>query len=82
MSVALVDAKFLTANIFSDMLITVMRDKNISHIEAILELCKEKNIEIESIPELLTPQIKKLIKNEAITLNFIKSKSRGRKLTI
>lgn len=82
MNTVIDDVKFLTPGAFSCMLITMMRDKNISHIDAILELCKERNIEIESIPELLTPQLKKLIKNEAISLNFIRSKSGSRKLNI
>lgn len=82
MSTVIDDVKFLTPSTFSCMLITMMRDKNISHIDAILELCRERNIEIESIPELLTPQLKKLIKNEAVSLNLMRKKSGSRKLNI
>ena len=76
------DIKFLNANVFSQLLTSMMQDKGISHIDAILELCNERNIDIESIPELLSPQVKKLIKNEAISLNFIRDKKRSRKLKI
>lgn len=76
------DIKFLNANVFSQLLTTMMHEKALSHIDAILELCNERNIDPESIPELLTPQMKKLIKNEAISLNFIRDKKKTRKLMV
>lgn len=76
------DIKFLNSNTFSHLLNTMMQDKGISHIDAILELCKQRNIDIESVPDLLSPQMKKLIKNEAISLNFIRDKKKTRKLIL
>lgn len=57
---------------FADLVETMMRKKNVSHIEAILEICKERNLDVESIPELLTPKLRKRIADEATSVNMLK----------
>ena len=72
--------EFMNANTFAHLLDKTMKEKQLSHIDAIVEVCKIENIDIESVPELLTPRLKKLIQNEAISINMIRKK--GRKLSI
>ena len=54
---------------------------NMTYVDAIVDICAKKGIELESVPKLLTPKIRKIIQNEAITLNMLKPKS-GKKLPI
>lgn len=77
----MIDAiEFMNATTFAHLLDKTMKEKQLSHIDAIVEVCKIENIDIESVPELLTPRLRKLIQNEAISINMIRK--RGRKLSI
>lgn len=74
----MVKPEFINTETFVEILQTIMVEKNISHMEGIIELCNKYNIEIESVAELITPQIRKLIQNEAITLNMMKKRKQRR----
>lgn len=69
---------FIDSATFISLMENIMREKSISHIEAILEICRVKNMEPESVPELLTPKIRKLIQNEAASMNMMKKKTTRR----
>lgn len=73
--------EFMDSNSFSVMIEDMTRTRNMSHMDAILELCKTKNIEIENISELIDKKLKRILQNEAINLNLLK-KSKIRKLPI
>lgn len=70
----------LDSNTFMVLLDSTMKEKKLSHIDAIVEICRARNLDIESVPELLTSKTKKLIMNEAVNINMIRKK--GRKLAI
>jgi hypothetical protein len=72
---------FIDKTSFSNLVEATTREKHITHFEAILDICKTKNIEVESIPELLTTKLRKMIQNEAINLNLLK-KSKTRRLPL
>jgi len=72
---------FLDSDQFGKLLETAMYDKKLSHIDAICYICKVHNIEVESAADLITPKLRKLIYNEAVSINMVRSK-RGRKLAI
>jgi hypothetical protein len=44
------------------------------YIDAIVDICEKTGIEIETVPKLMTPKIRKRIKSEAESLNMLKRK--------
>lgn len=52
-------------------------DGQCGYIEAIVEYCQERGIEVESIPKLITPDMREKIRKEGVGLNFL---DRGKKL--
>jgi len=74
------DKVILDSNTFMVLLSNTMKTKKLSHIDAIVEICRVRNLDIESVPELLASKTKKLIMNEAVNINMIRKK--GRKLAI
>ena len=51
-----------------------------SHIDAIVEHCKETGFEIEMASSLISPRLKSLIRDEAMNMNMLKKE--GRQLPI
>ncbi len=70
------------AHNFSQEIEKAVKDRELTYIEAICEFCKQSGLEVESVPRLLTPQIKAKIESEAIDLNMFKKKKRGKKLKL
>ena len=71
--------EFIDKASFSTLVERTTREKNISHMDAVLEICRIRNIEIEGVSNLLTGKLRKMIQNEADNLNLLK-KSRSRRL--
>lgn len=69
----------LTPQLFTVLLESTMREKKLSHIDAILEICKNRALDVESVPSLLDAKIRKRIFNEGVSLSLLKS-PRGRKV--
>ena len=57
----------------------MVKDSNrtINYIDAIVDFCESKDIEIESVVKLIAPSLKEKIKAEATRLNYIKKTTRG-----
>jgi len=69
--------KILTQKEFESEIKQVQRDKHpITMIDAILEYCTQKNIEVETAASLITPRMKSAIEGEAMKLKMIASKAR------
>ena len=68
--------KFITAEGFSKDVERLAIDENMNYIEAILHYCDQKNIEVESVPKLLSNPLKDKLKCLATDLNFLKRTSR------
>jgi hypothetical protein len=47
------------------------RDKNLSYIEAIIDICEENNLEPEDIAKYISGIIKDKLEAEARSLNFL-----------
>ena len=67
--------KLYTQITFSKEVEKIVKDNDISIIDAILEMCDITGIEVESVGKLLTPTLKLRLKDEAETLNFFKEKT-------
>ena len=57
-------------------LVQVNRDMN--YIDAIVHFCEQNNIDIESVPKLISKPLKEKIKCDAQELNFMKRTSRAK----
>lgn len=69
--------KILTQKEFEAEIKQIQRDKHpITMIDAILEYCTIKNIEVETAATLITPRMKSSIEGEAMKLKMIAPKAR------
>ena len=71
----------ITQEMFADELNERVHRYGMTYVDAILDICEKKNIEIESIPKLLNAKTRKIIQAEATNMNMLKKKA-GRKLPI
>jgi len=56
----------------------VQTEENVNYIDAIIIFCEKNNIDLESVPKLISKPLKEKIKYEAMELNFLKKTSRAR----
>lgn len=73
------EKKFYCPSKFSQEIeMMVKNNSNSNYIDAIVEFCEHNNIEIESVPKLISKPLKEKIKYEAIQLNFLKKTTRAK----
>lgn len=68
------EEKFLTPINFSYEVEKIVLKEGVNYIDAILLYCERENIEVESIPKLMTKPLKEKLKVDATRLNFMKIK--------
>ena len=69
--------KILTQKEFEAEIKQIQRDKfPITMIDAVLEYCTMKNVEVETAASLITPRMKSAIEGEAMKLKMIAPKAR------
>jgi hypothetical protein len=56
----------------------VNKNEDMNYIDAIVYFCEENNIDVESVPKLISKPLKEKIKYEAMELNFLKRSSRAK----
>jgi hypothetical protein len=56
----------------------VQLNDEMSYIDAIVHFCEQNNIDLESVPKLISKPLKEKIKYEAMELNFLKKTSRAK----
>ncbi len=49
-----------------------------NYIDAIIYFCERNNIDLESVPKLISKPLKEKIKYEAMELNFLKKTSKAK----
>jgi len=54
------------------MIETLAKKLECSHIDAIVEHCKETGFEIELASSLVSPRLKSIIRDEAMVMNMLK----------
>ena len=68
-----IENKFYCPSRFAQEIEVLVRDnKEMNYIDAIVFFCEHNNIDIESVPKLISKPLKEKIKYEAIELNFLK----------
>jgi len=78
----LIEDKFMTIAKFSTEVETLVNNDKMSYIDAILHFCSENDIEIETVPKLISKPLKEKLKHEAQQLNFIKKTSRAKLMLV
>lgn len=69
--------KILTQKEFEAEIKKIQKDKYpITMIDAVLEFCSERNLEVETAASLITPRMKSAIEGEAMKLKMIAPKAR------
>jgi hypothetical protein len=66
----------MTKDKFSLIVEEMVRDLNISYIDAIVHWCEQNEMEIETAAKLVSPLIKEKMMRECIDLNIIKGGAR------
>jgi len=75
-----INDKFMTSSKFSLEIERIVLQSNgeLNYIEAVLTFCEENEIEIESVPKLLSKALKEKIKYDAQRLSFMKKSSKAK----
>tara|TARA_B100000965_G_scaffold105061_1_gene86618 strand:+ start:1900 stop:2157 length:258 start_codon:yes stop_codon:yes gene_type:complete len=71
--------KFLTQSKFSAEIerLVLKSDGLITYIEAVVTYCQENEIELETVPKLISKPLKERLKHEAQRLNYMKQTTKG-----
>ena len=79
----LLEDKFMTPAKFSQEVEKIaVHNVDMNYIDAVLHFCEVNEIEVESVPKLLSKPLKEKIKYEAQKLYFIKKTSRAKLLLV
>ena len=74
--------KFMTIARFSTEVETLVNGDSMSYIDAIIHYCDINDIELETVPKLISKPLKEKLKHEAQQLNFIKKTSRAKLMLV
>ena len=73
------ESKFFCPSKFAENIESlVLNNKDMNYIDAIVHFCEQNNIDVESVPKLISKPLKEKIKYEAQELNFLKRSSRAK----
>ena len=75
---ALKDKFFCPARFAQEIESLVQVNRDMNYIDAIVYFCDNNNIDVESVPKLISKPLKEKIKYEAQELNFLKRSSRAK----
>ena len=70
--------KFISKEKFAEEIESMVLNTKMTYIDAIVEYCEEKGIEVESASKLISKPLKEKIRCEATELNYLKKTSRGK----
>lgn len=74
-----VEKKFMTSARFAEEIESIVKRGNglVNYIDAIVSFCQENEIEMETVPKLMSKSLKQKLQYDAQKLNYIKKTSRG-----
>jgi ribosomal protein L25 (general stress protein Ctc) len=65
------EIEFMTKSKFGKLIESIVRDKKMSYIDAVVYACEQHNIEIEDSRKYVNIVLKQKIEAEAMQLNFL-----------
>ncbi len=78
----ILEDKFMTVARFSTEVETLVNSDAMSYIDAIIHYCDVNDIELETVPKLISKPLKEKLKHEAQQLNYMKKTSRAKLLLV
>jgi len=72
------ESKFFCPSRFAQEIESLVSEQKTSYIDAIVNFCEQNNIDLESVPKLISKPLKEKLKCEATELNFLKRSSRAK----
>ena len=73
------ESKFFCPSLFAQEIESLVQtNEEMNYIDAIVYFCEKNNIDVESVPKLISKPLKEKIKYEAMELNFLKKTSRAK----
>jgi hypothetical protein len=61
----------LTKTKFARLIEDVVHKRNVSYMDAVIEVCQSNEVDVEDVRKFITPIIKDKIQAEAMTLNLL-----------
>ena len=74
----ILESKFISQEKFSSEVESIVIEQKCTYIDAIISYCEVNNLEVDSVPKLISKPLKEKIKCEAMNLNFLKKTSRAK----
>lgn len=75
----LIQSKFYSSRKFAEEIESIVHENNdMSYIDAIVFFCEKNNLDVDSIPKLVSKPLKEKLKAEAIELNLLKRTSHAK----
>jgi hypothetical protein len=75
----LLESKFYCSRRFAEEIEAIAHDnKGMKYIDAIVHFCEKNNLDVESIPKLISKPLKEKIKCEAMEMNLLKRTSHAK----
>ena len=78
----ILEDKFMTTAKFSQDVEKIAVENSMNYIDAIIHYCEKNEIEIESVPKLISKPLKDKLKYDAQKLNYIKKTSRAKLMLV
>jgi hypothetical protein len=73
------ESKFFCPSRFAQEIENLVKENpEMNYIDGIIHFCEQNNIDLESVPKLISKPLKEKIKYEATELNFLKKGSRAK----
>ena len=73
------ESKFFCPSKFAQEIENLVQvNAEMNYIDAIIHFCEQNNIDVESVPKLISKPLKEKIRYEAMELNFLKKTSRAK----
>jgi hypothetical protein len=73
------ESKFFCPSRFAQEIENLVKvNVEMNYIDAIVHFCEQNNIDLESVPKLISKPLKEKLKYEAMELNFLKRSSRAK----
>ena len=75
----LFEGKFYCARTFTEEIERIVQEnKGMKYVDAIVFFCEKNNVEVESVPKLVSKPLKEKLKCEAMELNLLKRTSHAK----
>ncbi len=79
---AKLEDRFMTTAKFSQEVEKIAYDNSMNYIDAIVHYCESNEIELESVPKLISKPLKEKLKYDAQKLNYMKRTSRAKLILV